>query len=266
MNIPNVETAQIRFFDDVYRPCVERCMNIVSVRSMFEGLDHGTAVLNNETECDRYIACYGGHHFYKLRAAFDLTNFLYTDSKNIEIIDWGCGQALATCVLIDYFIQHRIKPNIMSITLIEPSSISLKRGCHFIKQMFQNNLSPQTILRVINQYIDDLNYGNLVSNQDNIKIHIFSNIIDVEVFSLEQLYRLMINSFKGLNRIICTSPGNHCKDRLDKFYELFSQSCQIKNSVTSNEPINGEVFYIKTRRYEIVKIDRYERQFSVNLP
>jgi hypothetical protein len=84
--------------------------------------------LCDEAECIRYIALYGRHHFHKLYAAFDSTKLEELEGKNIQIIDWGCGQALASCILIDYLIEKNISPNILSITLIEPSQIALNRG------------------------------------------------------------------------------------------------------------------------------------------
>ncbi len=58
---------------------------------MIKVLGNGAAVLDDETECDQYIALYGGHHFHKLYAAFASTNFQYTTGKKIDVIDWGCG-------------------------------------------------------------------------------------------------------------------------------------------------------------------------------
>ena len=74
--------------------------------------------------------------------------------------------------------------------------------------MFQNNILINSAIRKINKHIDDLVHTDLVSEPGNIKIHLFSNIIDVEGFDLIQLRQLIVNSFQGLNRIICTSPDN----------------------------------------------------------
>ncbi len=265
MKIPSPEEANTRFIADIYEPCIEKCKSIQNIQSVLRVLDNGTAVLDNETKCDQYIAFYGGHHFHKLYAAFDSTNFQYTDGKNIEIIDWGCGQALATCVLIDYLIENRLKPNVVSITLVEPSFTALKRGCKFTYQMLKSESSANSPIQTINKYMDDLNLGDLISDVDNIKIHLFSNIIDVEAFSLNKLHELILNSFQGLNRFICTSPDNDRRYRLSNFCNLFSQSCQIYNSVSFEEPIHKEVFYFKTGRYEGRRIGRCERQFTVNL-
>lgn len=265
MNVPNPEKSTIRFVDDIYNFCIEKCKDIQDIQSVLRGLDHGTAVLDDDAKCDQYVAFYGGHHFHKLYAAFASTNFQYIDGKNLEIIDWGCGQALATCVLIDYLIEKSFKPNIVSVTLIEPSLIALKRGYNFTFQMLQCKPYAVTSIRIVNKYIDGLTFSDLLSDVDNIKVHLFSNIIDVEGFSLERLHELIIRSFSGLNRFICTSPDNHRRYRLDNFQNLFSQSCKIYNLMSLDEPIYKKVFYFKTGRYEERRIGRCERQFTVNL-
>jgi hypothetical protein len=265
MNALTLEEANIRFISNIYKPCIERCKYTEDIQSTLEILDHGRAVLDNRMKCDQYIAFYGAHHFHKLFTAFASTNFQYTNGKNLEIIDWGCGQALATCTLIDYFIEKKLNPNIVSITLIEPSLISLKRGYNFTCQMLQSEPSASFNIRIINKYMDNLESSNLVSDVHNIKVHLFSNIIDVDTFDLHKLHGLILDSFQGLNRFICISPSGDRRYRLSDFCNLFSQSCRITNLVTSEEPIYKEVFHFKTRRYKQHKITRCEWQFSVNL-
>ena len=130
--------------------------------------------------------------------------------------------------------------------------------------MFQNNPSTDSVVRLVNKYIDDLTSNDLVSEPDSIKIHLFSNIIDVQGFDLTQLYQLMVNKFHGINRVICTSPYNEEQQRLETFYNLFP-SHQVTRASSSSEAIYGEVFYAETGRYEKRRITRCERQFTVNL-
>ncbi len=261
MNIPSAEEARIRFFDSIYRPSIERA----NFQKPFDDLDRGTRVLSNETECNQYMALYGGHHFHKLYAAYSSTRFENIEGRNIEIIDWGCGQALATCILIDYLIDTGIRLNLSSITLIEPSAVALQCGCNYIRQMVQNNASIDSATRGVGKYIDELLPVDLISEPNNIKIHLFSNIVDVEGFDLRHLHQLVINSFQGMNRIICTSPDNLRKQRLDAFYDLFLQSHQPSRESNSSEAIYGDIFYAANRRFERRRIGRYERQFTVNL-
>jgi hypothetical protein len=260
MNIPSPQQAQIRF-NNIYRASV----NEAELRVPFDNLDNGTRVLSNEVECVRYIALYGAHHFHKLYAAYASTRFENIEGRNIEIIDWGCGQALATCVLIDYLIEKDIHLTISSMTLIEPSIVALQRGPSLFQQMFQAYTETNPVVRLVNKYLDDLTSADLISEPDNIKIHLFSNIIDLEGFDLRRLYQLMVASFSGLNRIICTSPDNGRHHRLRSFHNLFSQSHQVTGAFSSSEATYGEVFYAATGRYESRRIGRCERQFTVNL-
>ncbi len=59
----------------------------------------------------------------------------------------------------------------------------------------------------------------------------------MEVFDIENLYGLIVNSFRGINRLICTSPDNEWRRRLDEFYSLFNDSLKLVNPVVSVQPV-----------------------------
>jgi len=56
----------------------------------------------------------------KLYSSFDKVSH-QLDNQTINIIDWGCGQALATSLLIDYIKEKKLNIKLSNITLIEPS-------------------------------------------------------------------------------------------------------------------------------------------------
>ncbi|MDQ7046621.1 MAG: hypothetical protein Q9M39_03025 [Sulfurovum sp.] len=66
-------------------------------------------------------------HKAKLYSSFD-TVIHQLKSQTINIIDWGCGQAVATSLLIEYIKEHKLDINILNIILIEPSVLALSRG------------------------------------------------------------------------------------------------------------------------------------------
>lgn len=263
MRLPT-ENIKIRFFENIYKTTVTRANLTVP----FNSLDNGIKILETDEECERYVALYAGHHFYKLRAAFASTNFPYLEGRSIEIIDWGCGQAIATCILLDYLIENRISPDIKKITLVEPSRIATAKGCNLVFQMFQNNIAVESIIKVVNKNIDGLLFEDFETNYDNIKIHLFSNIIDVKVFNINWLYELIIRRFQGRNRIICSSPKNSFQrtGRLDSFHKLFLDSYSLDHFFQSDQEINEDVFVVRSGKYETCNIKRYEKQFTVNLP
>ncbi len=177
MKVPVGQDNQTRFFENIYRPAVAEANLTVP----FNVLERGRALIRNERDCVEYIAAYGGQHFHKLNAAFASWEFHRTEDRNVEIIDWGCGLATATCVLIDYLIENRISPNITSITLIEPSAVAIEKGHELIHRMFQTNILVDCEIKLVAKGIDDVLRTDFVSETNNIKIHLFSNIIDMEV-------------------------------------------------------------------------------------
>lgn len=260
MHIPSQQQAPIRFMD-IYRDSVREA----GLQVPFDNLEHGTKVLSNKEECIRYMALYGGHHFHKIYAAYHSTKFRNINGKNIEIIDWGCGQALATGILIDYLIEKDIHPNIQSITLIDPSTVAIKRGRQLVQLLLKNDASTDSGIHLVNKYLDELDPADFVTQSDIPKIHLFSNILDVEGVDLNRLYQLMVKSFQGANRIIAISPDNGKQQRLEGFHNLFLQSHRVSRASSSSADVSGEIFYVASGRYETRTIGRYERQFTAFL-
>ena len=95
----------------------------------YPGLNHGTAVLTTEEQCNAYIAAYGNMHQGKINEVLDeikINDFANTD---LQIIDWGCGQGLATICLFDFFNKHNLSLDLVKkVVLIEPSEVARDRA------------------------------------------------------------------------------------------------------------------------------------------
>jgi hypothetical protein len=78
----------------------------------------------------------------------------------------------------------------------------------------------------INKDLDSLTSTDFIQDFRNVKIHLFSNILDIDLFSLTQLVALIKATFKGENYFVCASPYvNHLKtSRLDGFVKSFSKN------------------------------------------
>jgi len=89
----------------------------------------------------------------------------------------------------------------------------------------------------------------LVSNDfkkgNKMRIHLFSNILDMDVFSLQQLIELIKDNFSGENYFLCVSP--YITDlktaRIDSFVNAFSSNDGFeelfKINSKSDDWING---------------------------
>jgi hypothetical protein len=260
MQIPT-ENVETRFFENIYRQTISETERFYRYE-----LGRGRKILESEEECVQYLVVYGGMHYHKLISAFRSTQFENIAGRNIEIIDWGSGIATASCILIDYLIEKNIVLNVERITLIEPSIYATNKGCELLKKIFQDNQDVGNIIKVVNKSLDDLACDDFETNSSSIKVHLFSNIIDVQGIDLNHLYSVLTNCFQGINRIICISPYNDPPDRirLDNFFTLFNLE-NLKYIVESSDDITGEIFLYNGWQFRKKVIKRHEKQFTINL-
>jgi hypothetical protein len=210
-------------------------MEFLSIRSKFgqnvsdgiwESLNSGVKVLQTEEQLNQYLHSYGRMHHAKIHAA--LVELLrekrsVTRSSLIEIIDYGCGQGLATIVLLNILNLNTFPiDNIKKITLIEPGNIALDRAVDFLKNSCE-------IVR-INKGLDSLSLKDLRTQSNTIKIHLFSNILDMggKHFSIENLAKKIRSTQAGDNYFVCVSAINEME--LEQFTEEIAQ-VKFKNQI-----------------------------------
>lgn len=225
----------------------------------YSQLCNGKAILQTSEQLNTYMASYADMHKYKLNLAFaSLFNKEMLNNKSVEIIDWGCGQAFGSCVLIDYIKDNNIKIDISKFILIEPSKIALQRGIEHIEAIYQRK--PKPITYCINEKADtQLSIKRFQSN-NKIKIHIFSNILDIESIELEKVYKNISDNFVGTNYFVCVSPINRFK--LQTFYKMFNHTSLISLNGSS---IITEIFRPSIMKKVTRSISRVEYIFKTNL-
>lgn len=201
--------------------------------NVYDELGRGVAILNSEDQMLQYLYSFGCMHEAKLKSAFEPIDFDVFEEKHIELVDWGCGQGIASVLFKEYADRKYCNPIIDKVTLIEPSEMCIKRAALHVDKI----VKPKKII-TLNSTLDDLSYGRLQTSNENIKIHLFSNILDVESFSLKNLIKEIYSNFGGINYFICVSPYiNDLKtNRLDVFMQSFAnkQFNLLKNENISN--------------------------------
>lgn len=214
-----------------------------------------------------YFAFYGASHYYKLSYLLEelFGNLAQSrTNKNIEIIDYGCGQALATTCLIDYLKQNSLPTKtIAKVKLIEPSKIALNRGILHINHLGLD--SQTTDLKPINKNLQDLNQKDLSTSSNNLKIHLFSNILDVTGFEINNLANTVKESQSGSNYFICVSPTDS-NNRIQEFFNFWNQKeFRTEEIPLSSEDLYKETWRFKPDEFKCEKIHRTQKLFYVNL-
>lgn len=225
----NTHYAQIlsncpRRFNSIRDIAISQLQEIQNSDEFFRSLGRGVAILEQEEQLFSYMKSYGLMHKAKLLAAFSHFPFNEIKDKNIEIYDWSCGQGLASIVLLEYLMDNNIVMNINRITLIEPSEIALKRASLHVKH-FDSEVRIRTILKDM----DSLEIADVSGIDGSVKFHLFSNILDVEAYSMQHLIDTIKQGVRGNNYMVCVSPyiSDIKTARFDSFVNGFSTMSQF---------------------------------------
>ncbi|MBS1685364.1 MAG: hypothetical protein JSS76_11430 [Bacteroidetes bacterium] len=222
----------------------------IKTDAIFHSLGRGVTILKDENQLLAYMHSFGNMHFEKLYSSFAFLPKNLFD-KNLHIIDWGCGQAMATVSFFDYYFAQGVSKKVFSATLIEPSSIALKRGALHVKSY---GLTDSII--TINKDLDSVEVDDFQSRESLTKVHLLSNILDIELFSISRFLGFIEDNFKGENYFVCASPFiNDIKvNRINTFVHYFSRKASfIPIKAIDNK--KGEWKFEWTRVIRVFKVE-----------
>ncbi|EKT4510757.1 AAA domain-containing protein [Flavobacterium psychrophilum] len=217
-------------------------------------VNHGVDLLKNEDELNCYLVAYGKMHEEKIHSALStLTNIKEIVKNKYQIIDWGCGQGLATLCFLDFIKDGLTEKKPQRITLIEPSNSAITKAEKYIQTISQEN---KTLL--IEKRLDEVNLSDIKITEP-VTINFFSNILDIESVNLDKLAELIKSNLKGEQYFICVGPMNATSTRIDTFAKLLN--CTDEKLIgkengklkTTRGTIKLLVFKIKGTEIEIIK-------------
>lgn len=209
------------------------------VEELYSNLHRGVDQIKNESELYAYIASFGYMHAAKLHHAFKRISDDFNSHTQIDIIDYGCGQAIGSVCYADYLHTNHINQAVRSITLIEPSRRALGRAVLHVSSFF-----PNTKIFAINKGFDELTESDFRRECDVPTMHIFSNVLDLadNLYNLEHLVTLIKKCGKGENLYICVGPyfGYKNKDlQFDSFFHLLGIKPYYNNAFCKGSFIKG---------------------------
>jgi len=200
---------------------------------LYEALHRGIDILDSEPQMTAYIFAYGKMHQAKLNYAFDKLSDNFFEQEEINIVDYGCGQAIGTMCYADFLRKNHYLQKVKTITLIEPSEICLKRAALHTSVFF-----PDAEIKTVNKGFNGLNEKDIVCNENIPTLHILSNVLDILNFDIYNFAELIKNNLKGKNQFVCVAPyynGNEKDNRMDLFASKINGSDIITRKYKANE-------------------------------
>ncbi len=186
------------------------------------GSDIDNTIYTDELQLNAYLASYVDWHRGKLDRSFTLLN--ETLPRQINVIDWACGQGLATLFILDYIRTKNLACSIKEVILIEPSAIALERAKFLIKKA-----CPSIVVKTINKLIDNVTSDDLRFNQQFPVYQMFSNILDIKGIDLKHLTQILYTNKSTTNTIISVTPfylnGNI---RVQSFFNYFKRPLALE--------------------------------------
>lgn len=168
---------------------------------LYEALNRGIDILDSEPQMTAYLYAFGKMHQAKLEYAFGKLPKEFLELPEINIVDYGCGQALGTMCYADYLRKNGYDQQVKVITLIDPSEMCLKRAALNASVFF-----PDAEIITINKKFADLTQDDIVCSETIPTFHILSNVLDVLTFNLKKFSHLIKSCLKGYNQLLCIGP------------------------------------------------------------
>lgn len=192
---------------------------------LYDSIQHGICLLQSEPELNMYLHALGLMHEAKLQYAFEHLSEDFINYPIIDIIDYGCGQAIGTICYSDFLKKNSLAQKVRKITLIEPSEIAIKRAALHASVFF-----PNAEIITINKGFDDLVEDDFCISTEIPTLHIFSNVLDLahDCFNLKSFAYLLRECIFYINQFVCIEPYfGH--DNIDEYPYLFFKYLNIDN-------------------------------------
>lgn len=195
------------------------------VDELHDMLNRGVDILDSEPLLQMYFYSYGCMHFEKLTFAFQNLNNYIKSAEEVDLIDYGCGQGLATLCYHDFINSNSNKQQVRSITLIEPSEVALARA-----ELLCSCFFPNATVRGVQKSLDNLHVNDLEIKGDVPTLHLLSNILDVESYNIKGLSDIVKSSYKGDNEFVIVSPMQNERRlrRLREFVDNIGVNCYFE--------------------------------------
>ncbi len=165
--------------------------------------------------------------------------------NSINILDWNCGQSIATSLLLDYIKEKQLDINVSNIILVENNKEFIERATSHINALKNSNINIKVIEKKYTEIsIDDLYFNN---SNDILFFNINSNNIYLELIDKCEYLDFELPIFYFNINIYDNSSFT------DKLYNFFTEDNFL------------ELEQLSIRNNKIGKYERYENIFSVRL-
>lgn len=184
---------------DIIGWAAKQCLPPEYRSSPWDLTSRGTSIYTEQLQLNAYIAAYLDWHVGKLEMAFAM---LQPPPKGkVDVVDWGCGQGLATLSLIFHLRQKFPECSVGEVVLIDPSDVALCRA-----QFLLGLAAPEVKIRAVRKVLNDVVPADVAFGSGNSVVHFFSNVLDLDGIDYKHVAQLTLTNPSVYNTVVCVSP------------------------------------------------------------
>lgn len=197
---------------------------------------HGVRIYETEEELNAYLVAYGEMHLAKLNAILDkIEHSVFAKfSSGVTIVDWGCGQGVATLAFLDWLERHHtVRVPIKAIRLLEVSDVARERAFQVISKRLKSR-ATNLVKQVPWLLNSSLSISQFDLPQSVPVLHLFSNILDVAEVNLTEVATIVEQmKQQGPSLVLSVSPRNRTSSRVETFWQLLGRPSVLRRINTS---------------------------------
>lgn len=209
-------------FPDVIRSAAEEVPRFEWARA-WEVLEHGRTILEDEDRLNKYLVAYGLMHRAKILHMLDAMRGAFKNpAGRVSIVDWGCGQGLASAVFVDWLRKNLPRKRVASIRLVEVSNSARNRAGRILKRYSEAYDNVGADVKEV-RWIPGvpITMGELELPADVPVVHLYSNILDVEEVDRQMLADIVEQSRQMPGVLaLCVSPQCSGAEHIFDFFRL----------------------------------------------
>ena len=208
-------------------------------RTSFRRAGRGVEILDSDERLNDYLVAYGEMHVAKLMRF--LPSLPFDGIRALALVDWGCGQGLASSVVLEYLRANYPDVSVVCVRLVEISEAARNRAFEIVSR-YEN----ADDVRACAWDLSSLSHGGLDLPSGVPVLHVFSNILDVAGVDGEALASLVYQRSIGRDSyMLCVGPKGCSTLPIKTFVSRFKGALLLTVG-DACVPVAGEYYTFKT--------------------
>ena len=244
-----------RYYNAMVGAYVSEVYKTLNYPSFANATNRAQAPLTSVGQAVMYTTLYGKNHFDRFSGVINqvMGSNIRSEAvtKTINIVDYGCGQGIASLALLAYLEAYVNSDNFtLHFHLLEPSQTTLELAELLVNKMAQR-INAKTVVHQHHKNLAEFLSGDSHKlTAADFTLHLFSNVLDIP--AVQQLIPTLsayLHTIKGKQMVIAVGPKYSSNYQGLQQLKLALNGATIKQDI-ADFSIESEIYSIKNHHWQ----------------